>query len=279
MSRGRAAGRQCRVARFFDSDAGERLLIDLEHVSVELGGQTVLEDITFRLREGMFLGVIGPNGAGKTTLLRVILGIVKPRSGTVCVMGMQPGELRHELHHIGYVPQNVLFDPVFPVSVYDVVMMGRTCCIGRFRFARREDRQAVIESIRVVGLEGLEKRLIGELSGGQQKRAFLARALCRETRILLLDEPTAGLDIPAQNAFMDLLSGLKEDLGLSVVFVSHDVNVLAQHADEMACINRSMHLHGKPGDVIGSARLQEAYRCEFDFLVGSPAHHPKREGG
>jgi zinc transport system ATP-binding protein len=270
----------CKVGEYFDSTGeGSRVLVDVEHVFVELGGQPVLQDITFTLNDRMFLGVIGPNGAGKTTLLRVILGLVKPTSGTVCVMGMEPDELKGELHHIGYVPQTVLFDPIFPVSVYDVVMMGRICCIGRFRFAKKSDKQAVMDSIRMVGLEGLEQRLIGELSGGQQKRAFLARALCRETRILLLDEPTSGLDIPAQRQFMDLLTDLKERLGLSVVFVSHDVNVLAQHADEMVCINRSMHLHGKPGDVVGSERLQEAYRCEFDFLVGPGAHHPGQEGG
>jgi zinc transport system ATP-binding protein len=270
----------CKVTEYFDSTGeGERVLIDLEHVDVNLGGQPVLEDITFTLRDRMFLGVIGPNGAGKTTLLRVILGLIKPVSGTVCVMGIQPNELKGELHHIGYVPQNVVFDPIFPVNVYDVVMMGRICCIGRFRFARKTDKEAVLQSIRMVGLEGLEQRLIGELSGGQQKRAFLARALCRETRILLLDEPTAGLDIPAQQQFMGLLTDLKERLGLSVVFVSHDVNVLAQHADEMVCINRSMHLHGKPGDVMGSKRLQEAYRCEFDFLVGAGGHHRGEGGG
>ena len=174
----------------------------------------MLEDITFTLKDRMFLGVIGPNGAGKTTLLRVILGLVKPDSGEVCVMGMNPEELKGELHHIGYVPQNVLFDPIFPVSVFDVVMMWRICCIGRFRFASRADKQAVMDSIHVVGLDGLEKRLIGELSGGQQKRAFLARALCRETKILLLDEPTSGLDVPAQRQFMDLLTDLKQNLGL-----------------------------------------------------------------
>ncbi len=271
--------RACRVADFFSGAGGPRTLIELSDVWVSLGGQTVLEDITFSLDESMFVGVIGPNGAGKTTLLRVILGLVKPDRGTVCVMGMSPGELKHELHHIGYVPQNVLFDPIFPVSVYDVVMMGRICCIGTFRFARKKDREAVLDSIRMVGLEGLEQRLIGELSGGQQKRAFLARALCMETRILLLDEPTSGLDLPAQDQFMELLTELKGSLGLSVIFVSHDVNVLARFADELICINRSMHLHGKPQEVLGSERLKDAYRCEFDFLVGSGAHHPGREGG
>jgi zinc transport system ATP-binding protein len=262
--------RKCRVSEFFGAPAEEpREVITLEDVWASLDGHAVLEDITFSLQEGTFLGVIGPNGAGKTTLIRVILGLIKPDRGTVQVMGMSPQELRHELHHIGYMPQQVLFDHYFPVSVYDVVMMGRTCCIGPLHFARLKDRKAVVESIKAVGLEGLGKRPIGELSVGQQKRAFLARALCLETRILLLDEPTSGLDIDAQEKFMDLLARLKKELMLSVVFVSHDVNVLARSADEIVCINRTMHLHGKPLDVLGSERLKEAYRCEFDFLAGA----------
>src|SRR4030043_906531 len=112
-------------------------------------------------------------------------------------------------------------------------MRGRTCCIGTFRFPRKADRTAGLESIRAVGLSGLEKRPIGQLSGGQQKRVFLARALCLETRILLLDEPTSGLDIEGQENFLELLSDLKKELSLSVVFVSHDVNVLARYADEI----------------------------------------------
>lgn len=261
--------RRCRVSEFFSPGGeGPRKVIVLKDVWASLDGHTVLEGITFSLEEGTFLGVIGPNGAGKTTLIRVILGLIKPDRGAVRVMGMSPGELRHELHHIGYMPQQVLFDPLFPVSVYDVVMMGRTCCIGTMRFPRRADREAVRESMEAVGLQGLEKRPIGELSGGQQKRAFLARALCLETRILLLDEPTSGLDFEAQENFMDLLTRLKKEMGLSVVFVSHDVNVLARSADEIVCINRTMHLHGKPQEVLGSERLREAYRCEFDFLAG-----------
>ncbi len=261
--------RECRVSEFFSSP-GEtpRTVIELEDIWASLSGHTVLEGITFSVKEGMFLGVIGPNGAGKTTLIRVILGLVKPDRGSVLVMGMSPRELHHELHHIGYMPQTVLFDPSFPVSVSDVVMMGRACCIGPLRFASRSDRRAVAESIRLVGLDGLEERPIGELSGGQQKRAFLARAICLETRILLLDEPTAGLDIESQERFMGLLTRLKEEMGLSVLFVSHDVNVLARFADEILCINRTMHMHGSPQEVLGRKRLKEPCRGEFDFLVG-----------
>jgi zinc transport system ATP-binding protein len=263
-------GGACRAAENFTGSASAtNKLIELQDVRVSLAGRPVLEDITLTLGEQTFLGIVGPNGAGKTTLLRVMLGLIGADSGIVRVLSMAPRQLKHELHHIGYMPQTVLFDPYFPVSVFDVVMMGRTCCIGLLRFPGKADRRAALESIGRVGLEGLEKRPIGELSGGQQKRAFLARSLCRETRILFLDEPTSGLDLPAQERFMDLLNGFKEELGLSVVFVSHDVQTLARHSDEMICINRTMHAHGRPREVLGSHRLKEAYRCEFDFLVGA----------
>jgi len=268
----------CKVADYFEGKKKDTSLIELEHVFVKRNGTLVLEDITFSLEAGMFLGIIGPNGAGKTTLLRVLLGLLEPTSGKVKVMGMTPKELKSELHHIGYMPQQVLFDASFPVSVLDVVLMGRACCIGLLNFATKEDRQAALESIRLVGLAGYENRPIGELSGGEQKRAFLARALCRETRILLLDEPTSGLDIPAQESFMELLAKLKEEFSLSVVFVSHDVNILARYADELVCVNRTMHLHGKPSEVLSSGRLKEAYRCEFDFLVGHPIPHERKDG-
>lgn len=280
--------RKCKVAQFFEATEGPaRKLIELEGVTIRIAGRVVLENISFVLEEGMFLGVIGPNGAGKTTLLRAILGILLPESGKIRVLGMKPAELRSELHHIGYVPQHVRFDPLFPISVFDVVMMGRTCCIGTLRFPTRKDREAVMESIRIVGLAGLENRPLGELSGGEQKRAFLARALCLETRILLLDEPTSGLDIPAQMQFMELLAKLKDKMRLSIIFVSHDVNILARYADEILCINRTMHVHGKPQEVLGSERLAEAYRCEFEFFLGQaspgnpcskiPVSCPKRD--
>ncbi|MGQ9474787.1 MAG: metal ABC transporter ATP-binding protein [Actinomycetota bacterium] len=260
--------KQCRVRDFLTAEReGPREVIQVRDLLVRRDGHPVLEGVTFDVREGEFLGIIGPNGAGKTTLLKAILGLVTPQGGSIRVLGLSPRELRHELHHIGYMPQQVLFDPRFPVSVYDVVMMGRACCIGPFRFPSRADREAVLRSIADVGLQGLEKRPIGELSGGQQKRAFLARALCLETSILLLDEPTAGLDQESQAWFINLLVRLKEEKGLTVVFVSHDVNVLARHADEIVCINRTMHLHGPPREILGSERLREIYRCELDFLA------------
>ena len=241
-------------------------IVEVSDLEVEIDGHPVLWDINFRVSAGTFLGVIGPNGAGKTTLLRVLLGLIPPNRGAVRVLGRTPTELGRGAHQIGYVPQRPNFDPRFPVSVQDVVMMGRACCLGLFRFPRRTDWQLVQASIRQVGLAGYELRRIGELSGGEQQRAFLARALCSETRLLLLDEATTGLDLPAQHELYALLQRLRRELNLTVIAVSHDLLELGAHADELMCINGTTHIHGQPHTVLESHQLREAYRCEFDFL-------------
>ena len=240
-------------------------IVDVRDVAVDLGGHPVLWDIKVAVVPGQFLGIIGPNGAGKTTLLRVILGLVKPARGSVRVFGQPPTELGRGAHQIGYVPQRPDFDPRFPVSVRDVVMMGRACCLGLLRFPRADDWRKVDTSIRLVGLAGQESRRIGELSGGEQQRAFLARALCSETRLLLLDEATTGLDLPAQHELYALLQRLRRELNLTVVAVSHDLLELGAHADELICINGTTHIHGNPQTVLQSHQLRQAYRCEFEL--------------
>ncbi len=241
-------------------------IIEVRDVGVDIDGHPVLWNINFSVAPGTFLGIIGPNGAGKTTLLRVLLGLLTPVRGTVKVLGRSPRELGRGAHQIGYVPQRPEFDPRFPVCVRDVVMMGRACCLGLLRFPRREDWRRVEASIRQVGLAGKEWRRIGELSGGEQQRAFLARALCSETRLLLLDEATTGLDLPAQHDLYALLQRLRRELGLTIIAVSHDLLELGGHADELICINGTTHIHGNPQTVLHSHELREAYRCEFDFL-------------
>jgi len=241
-------------------------VVELRDVAVSLDGHPVLWDISFAVSPGHLLGIIGPNGAGKTTLLRAILGLVRPERGTVRVLGKPPQQLGRGAHQIGYVPQRRDFDPRFPVTVRDVVMMGRSGHLGLFRMARHEDWQQVDAMIRLVGLTGAADRLIGELSGGEQQRAFLARALCTDTRLLLLDEATTGLDLPAQHDLYNLLQRLRRELRLAVIAVSHDLLALGVHADELLCINGTAHIHGNPQEVLQSHQLREAYRCEFDFL-------------
>jgi len=242
-------------------------VVQLTGVDVSIGGRRVLEQISFTVAAGRLLGIVGPNGAGKTTLLQLILGLRAPARGSVRVFGMPPQRLGRLAHRIGYVPQRSEMNRRFPVTVRDVVMMGRVCCIGLLRFPRTSDWNKVDESIRLVGLAGLEDRLFGELSGGQQQRVMLARAMCAETRLLLLDEPTMGLDRPTEEEFYRLLLQLKAEHGLTILAVSHDLLTLGAVADELICINRHMHIHGDARQVLSSSQLRDAYRCELDFLA------------
>jgi zinc transport system ATP-binding protein len=250
--------------------------VTFDRVSVELDGRPVLEDISFHVHEGAFLGVIGPNGAGKTTLLRTLLGLVPPTSGRIEVLGRPAGDLGDDAHAIGYVPQRQSVPRNFPATVADVVMMGRMCCIGRMKWTRAADWARVQDELDEIGIGHLSSRPIGRLSGGEMRRVLLAQALCQGTRLLVLDEPTVGLDLPAELEFYALLRRLQAERRITVVCVSHDLVALAGQASELICINRRMHVHGNPEEVVHSHALREAYSCEFDFIAGELAHH---EGG
>jgi ABC-type Mn2+/Zn2+ transport system ATPase subunit len=251
------------------------VVVRFEHVSVDRDGRRVLEDIDFSLRAGHFLGVIGPNGAGKTTLLRALLGLVPVAEGRIEVFGHPPGAAPAE---IGYVPQRHAIPPDFPATVRNVVAMGRTARRGgllHWGASGREDDEAVERALARVEMSAYADRPVGRLSGGEQRRVVLAQALCASQRLLVLDEPTIGLDLPAEQGFYALLRALQGELGLSVIAVSHDLLALAAEADELACINRTMHVHGNPDDVVHSHALREAYSCEFNFLAGEIAHHER----
>jgi zinc transport system ATP-binding protein len=250
-----------------------KIVVRFDRVSVELDGRRVLDDINFSVHEGEFVGVVGPNGAGKTTLLRTVLGLVPILEGRVEVFHHSPGENGSRM--IGYVPQRQSIVKTFPATVGDVVMMGSLRHLGPFGFPRRKDWQRVNDSLALVGLPALKERPIGRLSGGEQRRIMLAQALCASTRLLVLDEPTVGLDLPAEHEFYALLRKLVRDLKLTIMAVSHDLVALAGEADELICINRRMHIHGNADDVVHSHAIREAYSCEFDFLAGELAHHQR----
>jgi len=204
----------------------------------ELALQPVLEDVSLRIEPNDFLGIIGPNGGGKTTLLRIILGLLEPQSGSVTVFGRPPAEVRGR---IGYVPQHARIDPSVPASVLDVVLTGR---LGRsswgFRYGRRQTeiaRQALAQT----EMERFADRTIGTLSGGQRQRVLIARALAADAQLLLLDEPTAGVDPHMERGLTDLLHRLNERL--PIVIVSHDVSFVSAHLKRVACLNRRLTSH------------------------------------
>jgi ABC-type Mn2+/Zn2+ transport system ATPase subunit len=244
-------------------------VVRVADVSIRRDGRAVLEEISFEALPGAFVGVIGPNGAGKTTLLRAILGLVPLSAGSIEVLGRPAAERARAGNGIGYVPQRHAFPPDFPARALDVVRLGRM----HQREGRAREREAAEEALVRVGIGELAARPVGRLSGGEQRRVTLAQALCASTRLLILDEPTVGLDLPAEQEFYALVRRLQDELGLAVIAVSHDLLALAGEADRLVCINRRMHIHGRPEDVIHSHALREAYSCEFDFLAGEIAHH------
>jgi zinc transport system ATP-binding protein len=245
-------------------------VIELDKVRVSMDGQIILEDITFQVGPGRFVGIIGPNGAGKTTLLKVILGLLPPTSGEVRLFGMTPAETLKKGHYIGYVPQRSALDRDLPFSVMDVILMGRVGAIGPLKWFGRKDRADAEKNLRLVELLDYADRPIGDLSGGQLQRAMIARALsCGNPKMLILDEPTVGVDIPHQLDFYELLTKLQKDLGLTILVVTHEVAIISKHADQMICLNRTMHLHCNPAELMHYHGHEEMSRCEFEQLFGT----------
>jgi len=244
-------------------------ILNVRDLDVSLNGKVILENINFHVLTGQAVGVIGPNGAGKTTLLRAILGLISPRQGNIFLMGQPcpyPPDIRQK---IGYLPQQPLFERRFPFSAADVVATGllSPACLLR-PFSVRQ-KAAIIEALTEVGLEKAASNPFSSLSGGEQQRILLARALIRKPSLLLLDEPNAGLDFTAQLQFFKLLQRLQQEQCLTVVLVSHDLVAAAEFAQALICVNRIMHIHGHPREVLKSRQLAEAYRCQYDFLCSA----------
>jgi ABC-type Mn2+/Zn2+ transport system ATPase subunit len=246
--------------------AGEAIVFD--DVSFAYGRRRVLEAVEFIIPEGTFTALIGPNGAGKTTMLRLILGLRRPASGSIRVLGEAPGAPGNR---IGYVPQTTGVPDRFPLSVLEVVLMGRYPGVGFGRRPGPADTAASRKALERVNLGDAASRRFGELSGGQQRRALIARALVSEPRLLLLDEPTAGLDPAAQARFYDLCCTLQRTEGITLLAASHDVEVVARHADTVLLVDGTVRAMGTPAEVLSSAQLDDVY----DFPHGH--QHPVPE--
>ena len=226
-------------------------VVAFDHVTVRYNeAPPALEDISFALLPGERVAVVGPNGAGKSTLLKVVAGILSPSSGRADVYGYGAGG------HIciGYVPQRSNVDWSFPVSVADVVMMGRVAKIGILRQAGRGDWQRVRDALAEVGMQEFAKRQIGELSGGQQQRVFIARALAQQAELLLMDEPLTGLDLPSQEAIFGILDQLKRE-GMTVLVSTHDLQLASEKFDRLMLLKRTLVGLGRPADVLTPANL------------------------
>ncbi|HYB69830.1 MAG TPA: metal ABC transporter ATP-binding protein [Candidatus Bathyarchaeia archaeon] len=235
-----------------------RPFVELEDVDFAYGPVPVLEHINLTVEPGDFLGIIGPNGSGKTTLLRIMLGLLPPTRGTVRLFGHPPASFR-QWGRLGYVPQKATLDPSLPVTVHEVVATGLLPSLGLFGRIRSAERARIGEVLGQVGMAAHATARIGELSPGQQQRVLIARALVSKPDLLILDEPTGGVDPEAQTSFYALLHHLHRERELTLVLVSHDIGVVAREVTKLACLNRRLIFHGRPGDFLSDAALTALY--------------------
>ncbi len=245
--------------------------VSLRNVTVSYRGEIVLEDITAEITPGSFVGILGPNGAGKSTLLKVILGLIQPETGEVLIFGQKPRKLRGRGQIIGYLPQRPLVNPYFPVTVLEVVLMGRYGQLGLGRWPGRRDRERALELLAQVGMAHHAQDLIGNLSGGEQQRVFIARALSVEPRLLIMDEPTISLDACGQDELYELIHQLQETMDLTVIMVSHDIGAISDHVGDIICLNRRIYVHQAPP--IGRLGLEKTFGCSVEYLFHGDIPH------
>jgi ABC-type Mn2+/Zn2+ transport system ATPase subunit len=229
--------------------------VRLVHVDAGYGDRIALEDMNLEIPVGALVAIVGPNGGGKSTLLKLIAGLLRPWSGTVEVLGAPAGR---ESRRVAYVPQAELVDWSFPVNVWNVAMMGRYPRLGPLRQPGKRDHEAVETALERVGLSDRAHSPIGALSGGQRRRAFLARAMAAEADLYLLDEPVTGVDIPTQEAIMELL-GDEADRGKSVVATTHDLGAAARHFRSIVAVNRRIVASGGADLVTNAEVLARVY--------------------
>ncbi len=235
-----------------------RPFVEIEEVDYSYGEVRVLEDINLTVEPGDFLGIIGPNGSGKTTLLRIMLGLLEPDRGRVRLFGHPPASFR-QWGRLGYVPQKATLDPALPATVHEVVATGLVPTLGLFGRVRAAERRRIKEVLGHVGMETHAGARIGALSTGQQQRVLIARALVSNPELLILDEPTGGVDPEAQTSFYALLHHLNRERDVTLILVSHDIGVVAKEVTKLACLNRRLIFHGRPADFLSDAALTALY--------------------
>lgn len=226
-------------------------VVNIDNVSYRFNSALVLENISFTVDKGDFVGIIGPNGAGKTTLFRSMLGLLEDYQGRITFFGEDIRKNRNILRKIGYIPQKNSTDQGFPATVEEIVSLGIT--------GRRPSKNKINHAIETVGLFDQKTKRIGELSGGQQQRVLIAKALANEPELLILDEPVTGIDLKTQNKFYVLLKKLNEENKITIIWASHDLDAVKKLANKIACVNRRIFFHGDATIFFENNELLKAY--------------------
>ncbi len=244
-------------------------VLHLENIYVCRSRRNVVEDFTFTLERGDFVALIGANGSGKTTLLRMIMGFLRPASGTICLFGQPAVHFRQLRKRIGYVPQALSVDFKMPMSVRNVVSMGRFGLAGLGRRLCVEDNEAIDNAIRDVGIKHLRDRPIGHLSGGELQKIQLARAVCQTPDLLLLDEPTSNLDLGAQRECLDLICRLHHERQLTTLIVMHDIKALPIYCNRAVIIDDARKVFDGPfRNVFTETNLAHVYKQQASAILG-----------
>ena len=248
-------------------------VLEVEDLAIGYDNNLAVDKISFDVQEGDVLGIVGPNGAGKTTLFRAILGLQK-YSGKIKLFGLDDSKYHSLIPLIGYVPQKVIFEPNFPATVYDVVAMGIIsnkklvkgakiiqqcgCCWNQV-YSNFGDNKKVMAALKTVGLTSLKNRRIGELSGGELQRVFIAKAIVKDPLLLILDEPVTSVDVESQNKFYDLITKLNQENQITIVWSSHDLDAISKYATRVACMNKKLFFHGEKEEFFSNKDLLKTY--------------------
>ena len=248
-----------------DPKSTKEPIVELKDVWVAFDGKWVLKSIYLNCYGGEIFGIVGPNGGGKTTLLNVILGRVQPQKGSVLLFGNNPDK-KGRLE-IGYLPQISHADRSFPVTVLDVVLMGLYNRIGLFHRPDRHSKNLAMDLLSHVNMADHAKRPFAVLSGGQQQRVNIARAMASKPKLLILDEPSTGVDSVAQEDFYELLAKFRNEQGISVIMVSHDIGVITSHADRVACLNVKIHYHDEPDSCFSTEIAKKVFGEDLKVIV------------
>ncbi len=242
-------------------------IFDIRNLSLQIANQTILKNISLQIFEGEYVAIIGPNGGGKTTFARTLLGLQKPTSGEVLIYG-KPIEQFKNWEKIGYVPQRAtLTDKNFPATALDIVKMGRLANKGFFAFYNEEDNNKVQEAMEKMSVWQLRERLIGELSGGQRQRVMIARALASDPSVLILDEPNTGVDIISQKIFYDLLRELHTNDHITILFITHDIGVIADDITKLITINQTAQVCTSPKEALSCEDMSKLYGVQAHLLA------------
>ncbi|MCL5942074.1 MAG: metal ABC transporter ATP-binding protein [Actinobacteria bacterium] len=250
-----------------DQELYPHAVLLVEDLSLRLGGHLIFEDVSFVVDEGEIAIIIGPNGAGKTMLMRTILNLIPAQTGRVTILGHDHRDLGDASRRIGYMPQRLDFDRTFPITVFEVMLLRLER--SGFWLHRARLRERVRAALARVHAEKLIDRPIGRLSGGELQRVLLAYALLTSPELLLLDEPAAGVDVAGEDTFYEIIHALKREQNLTVVMVSHDLDVVFKYADQVLCLNRRLLCRGAPRAVLQPEVLEQTYGA----LASSYHHH------